>query len=121
MSTITLNNRVTSYSDSDAAFASCTALPIQQTTLNIEEMVGIDGLWDWEDCASVAMEVAVVTAVGSFVQGARVGAVAGAAAGGIPGAIFGVLSVGPLCAMGGAVTGALAGVALYTYREMNSE
>lgn len=38
MSTITLNNRVTSYSDSDAAFVSCTALPIEEKTLNVEEM-----------------------------------------------------------------------------------
>ena len=38
MATITLDNRVTSYSDSDAAFVSCTALPIHQTTLDFEEM-----------------------------------------------------------------------------------
>lgn len=38
MSTIALNNRVTSYSDSDAAFVSCTALPIEEKTLNVEEM-----------------------------------------------------------------------------------
>ena len=44
MSAVALNNRVTTYSDSDAIFASCTALPIHQTTLNIEEMAGIDGL-----------------------------------------------------------------------------
>ena len=44
MSAVALNNRVTTYSDSDAIFASCTALPIHQTTLNCEEMAGIDGL-----------------------------------------------------------------------------
>ncbi len=43
MSTITLNNRVTSFSDSNAAFVSCTALPIQQTTLNIEDMENMEG------------------------------------------------------------------------------
>lgn len=47
MSAVALNNRVTTYSDSDAIFASCTALPIQQTTLNCEEMAGIDGLCLW--------------------------------------------------------------------------
>ena len=44
MSPIASNNRLTTYSDSDAAFASCTALSIHQTTLNIEEMAGINGL-----------------------------------------------------------------------------
>ena len=43
MSAIALNNRVTSYSDSDAAFASCTVLPIQQTTLNIKDMENMEG------------------------------------------------------------------------------
>ena len=45
MSAVALNNRVTS--DSGAIFASCTSLPIQQTTLNCEEMAGIDGLCLW--------------------------------------------------------------------------
>lgn len=48
MSAVALNNRVTTYSDSDAIFASCTALPIHQTTLNCEEMTGIDGLCHYE-------------------------------------------------------------------------
>ena len=48
MSPIALNNRVTTYSDSDAAFASCTALSIHQTTLNCEEMAGIYGLCHYE-------------------------------------------------------------------------
>ena len=48
MSPIALNNRLTTYSDSDAAFVSCTALSIHQTTLNIEEMAGIDGLCHYE-------------------------------------------------------------------------
>ena len=48
MSAVALNNRVTTYSDSDAAFASCTALSIHQTTLNCEEMAGIDGLCHYE-------------------------------------------------------------------------
>ncbi len=42
MSPIASNNRLTTYSD--AAFASCTALSIHQTTLDIEEMAGINGL-----------------------------------------------------------------------------
>ena len=121
MSAITLKNRVTTYSDSDTAFATCPALPIQQTTLNIEEMAGIDGLWDWEECASEAMVTAVGGAVTGFVQGAKVGAVAGIAAGGLPGAVFGVLAVAPLFALGGAATGALAGAAMYTYTEITSE
>ena len=49
MSAVALNNRVTTYSDSDAAFASCTALSIHQTTLNCEEMAGIDGLCHYEE------------------------------------------------------------------------
>ena len=44
MSAIASNNRLTTYSDSDAVFASCTALSIHQTTLDIEEMAGINGL-----------------------------------------------------------------------------
>ncbi len=59
MSAIPLNNRVTSYSDSDATFASCTVLPIHQKTLNYEEMAGIDGLWSWEE---------VVDTVGDYVS-----------------------------------------------------
>ena len=49
MSAVALNNRVTTYSDSDAAFASCTALSIHQTTLNCEEMTGIYGLCHYEE------------------------------------------------------------------------
>ena len=48
MSAVALNNRLTTYSDSDAAFASCTALSIHQTTLNCEEMAGIYGLCHYE-------------------------------------------------------------------------
>ena len=48
MSAVALNNRLTTYSDSDAAFAFCTALSIRQTTLNYEEMAGIDGLCHYE-------------------------------------------------------------------------
>lgn len=48
MSAIASNNRLTTYSDSDVAFASCTALSIHQTTLNCEEMAGIDGLCHYE-------------------------------------------------------------------------
>ena len=48
MSAIASNNRLTTYSDSDAAFAFCTALSIRQTTLNYEEMAGIDGLCHYE-------------------------------------------------------------------------
>ena len=48
MSPIASNNRLTTYSDSDAAFVSCTALSIHQTTLNIEEMAGINGLCHYE-------------------------------------------------------------------------
>ena len=46
MSPIASNNRLTTYSD--AAFASCTALSIRQTTLNGEEMAGIYGLCHYE-------------------------------------------------------------------------
>ena len=49
MSRIASNNRLTTYSDSDAAFASCTALSIHQTTLTTEEMAGIDGLCHYEE------------------------------------------------------------------------
>ncbi|MCY3871468.1 MAG: hypothetical protein OXG87_18115 [Gemmatimonadetes bacterium] len=90
MSAIALNNRVTS--DSDAAFASCTALPVHQTTLNVEEMAGIDGLWDWGDFASEIVE----------------GAIVGAVAGGVTGVGIGV----------GAVGGAIAGACTYAFEDM---
>ena len=77
MSTITLDNRVTSYSDSDAAFVSCTALPIHQTTLDFEEMADIDGLWDWGDFGSAALEGAAMGVLGGL---AGVGASHAAAA-----------------------------------------
>ena len=94
MSVITLKNRVTTYSDSDTAFASCTALPIHQTTLNAAEMAGIDGLWDWGDFAS------------EVVTGAIVGGICGAVLGGAPGAAV------------GASGGALAGAASYIFDEL---
>ena len=43
MSAVALKNRVISDSNSEAVFASCTTLPIHQTTLHVEEMAGIDG------------------------------------------------------------------------------
>ncbi len=64
MSTVALNNRVTS--DSDAAFASCTALPISQTTLNVEEMAGIDGLCLLEEVLSTVQDIA--TEIGEVVD-----------------------------------------------------
>ena len=58
MSAIALNNRLTTYSDLDAALASCTSLPIRQTTLNIEEMAGIDGLCLLGEVLSTVQDVA---------------------------------------------------------------
>ena len=68
MSAIALNNRV--ISDSDAAFASCTALPIHQTTLNVGEMAGIDGLGSWADAIDKAVDYVsdVVDSVGDYVS-----------------------------------------------------
>ena len=70
MSAISLNNRVTSYSDSDASFASCTVLPIHQKTLNYEEMAGIDGLWSWEEVVDTVGDYVsdVVDTVGDYVS-----------------------------------------------------
>lgn len=101
MSAIVLNNRVTTHSGSDVAFAPCTALPIHQTTLNFEEMAGIDGLWDWGDFASCILEGTATGAVG--------GAVGGAFAGGLPGALMGVAT--------GATAGAVVGAAGYLWDE----
>ena len=95
MSVITLKNRVTTYSDLDTAFASCTALPIHQITLNTKEMAGIDGLWDWGDFAS------------TVVQGAIIGGVAG----GITGAGIGV----------GVAGGAIFGACTYAFEEMTTD
>lgn len=92
MSAIALNNRMITDSDSDAAFVACTALPIHHTTLNVEEMAGIDGLWDWGDFASEVVE----------------GAIVGAVAGGVTGVGIGV----------GAVGGAIAGACTYAFEEM---
>ena len=58
MSAVALNNRVTTYSDSDAIFASCTALPIHQTTLNCEEMAGLDGLCVLGEVAEIVQDTA---------------------------------------------------------------
>ena len=38
MSAVALKNRVTTDSNSDAVFASCTMQPVHQTTLNVEEI-----------------------------------------------------------------------------------
>ena len=74
MSAIALNNRVTSYSDSDAAFVSCTSLPIQQTTLNAEEMVcqGRGGL-DAETMLDVQVAVTLVLVAPNPVVGIALG------------------------------------------------
>ncbi len=101
MSAIAVKNRVTTYSDSDAAFASCTALPIHQTTLGFEEMAGIDGLWDWGDFASCILKGTAVGAVS--------GAVGGACAAGLPGALMGTAT--------GSVIGAATGAAAYAWDE----
>ena len=61
-------NRVTS--DSDAAFASCTALPIHQTMLNVKEMADIDGLGSLADAIDAAVDYIsdVVDRVGDSVS-----------------------------------------------------
>ncbi|MYC13573.1 MAG: hypothetical protein F4Y39_07575 [Gemmatimonadetes bacterium] len=63
-------NRVTSDSNSDAVFASCTILPIHQTTLNVEEMEGIDGLGSVTDAIDAAVDYVsdVVDSVGDCVS-----------------------------------------------------
>ena len=63
-------NRVTSDSNSDAVFASCTILPIHQTTLNVEEMEGIDGLGSVTDAIDSAIDYVsdVVDKIGDSVS-----------------------------------------------------
>lgn len=70
MSAIALNNRVTS--DSDAVFASCTALSIHQTTLDIEEMADIDGLGSLVDAIDAVGDYIsdTVDSVGDYVSSA---------------------------------------------------
>ena len=52
MSATASSDRLTTYSDSDAAFTSCTALSIHQTTLSLEEMAGIEGMCDLGEVVS---------------------------------------------------------------------
>ncbi len=63
-------NRVTSDSSSDAAFASCTILPIHQTMLNVEEMADIDGLGSLADAIDAAVDYIsdVVDGIGDSVS-----------------------------------------------------
>ena len=110
MSVIALNNRVKS--DSDAVFASCAALPVQQTTLNVDEMAGIDGLWDWGEFAESVVVGTIATAAGGAAGGAVVGAMAGGV-GAAPAAAAGAIS--------GAVAGAVGGAVYYTASEIISE
>jgi len=72
MSAVALNNRVTSDSNSDAVFASCTILPIHQTRLNAEEMAGLDGLGSLTDAIDKAIDYVsnVVDEVGDYVSDA---------------------------------------------------
>ncbi len=65
-----MHNRVTSDSNSDAVFASCTILPIHQTTLNVEEMAGIDGLGSVADAIDAAVDYIsdVVDSVGDCIS-----------------------------------------------------
>ena len=115
MSAITLNNRVTTHSGSDVAFASCAALPIHQTTLNAEEMAGIDGLWDWGDFVSTVGFYAITTAVGGAGGGAVIGAVVTSPSG--PGAALGAALGAAKGFVGGFVAGALAGATAYAWEE----
>lgn len=70
MSAVALNNRMTSDSNSDAVFASCTILPIHQTRLNAEEMAGLDGLGSLTDAIDKAIDYVsnVVDEVGDYVS-----------------------------------------------------
>ncbi|MCY3871466.1 MAG: hypothetical protein OXG87_18105 [Gemmatimonadetes bacterium] len=70
MSAVALNNRVTSDSNSDAVFASCTILPIHQTTLNVKEMADIDGQGGVADTIDAAIDYIsdVVDSVGDYVS-----------------------------------------------------
>ena len=63
-------NRVTSDSNSDAVFASCTILPIHQTMLNVKEMEGIDGLGSVTDAIDAAIDYVsdVVDKIGDSVS-----------------------------------------------------
>lgn len=65
-----MHNRVTSDSNSDAVFASCTILPIYQTTLNVEEMADIDGLGSVTDAIDAAIDYVsdVVDKIGDSVS-----------------------------------------------------
>ncbi len=110
MSVIALNNRVKS--DSDAVFASCAALPVQQTTLNVDEMAGIDGLWDWDEFNEAVQTAAVVGTISGAATGATTGAMAGGI-GALPGAALG--------AGIGYVSGVVSGAAGYILSEITSE
>ncbi len=61
-------NRVTS--DSGAAFASCTTLPIHQTMLNVKEMADIDGLGSLAETIDAAVDYIsdVVDGIGDSVS-----------------------------------------------------
>ena len=112
MSAVTLKNRVTTDSGSDVAFASCTALPINQITLNAEEMAGIDGLWDWDEFNESVQTGAVI----GTISGAATGAVAGAMVGGV-GAVPGAA----VAAGVGYIGGVIGGAAGYIWSEITSE
>ncbi len=127
MSVITLKNRVTTHSDSDVAFASCTALPIHQTTLNVDEMAGIDGLWDWGEFNSQVIKSGVTTGASGAIIGGITGGITAAVATSPTGpGVFAGIAAGT---WGGAKTGFAFGYAagvvgaaiVYTYDEITSD
>ena len=62
MNAIALDNQLGMYSELSGAFSSCESLPIHHSTLTFEEMVAIDGLWDWGEFAAVTVTGAVAGA-----------------------------------------------------------
>ena len=76
MNTIALDNRMGIHFESSGGYNTCEALPIHQSTLTLEEMAGIDGLWDWNKFNS-AIYNGMAVGTGLAVLGLGIAALSG--------------------------------------------
>ena len=110
MNAIALDNQLGMYSELSGAFSSCESLPIHHSTLTFEEMLAIDGLWDWGEFAFVTGTAAVAGAAGGLAVGKYLAA----------GGPFGWKAAG-VAIIAGAIGSAATAAITYTANELRKE
>lgn len=111
MNAIALDNRLGMYSELSGAFSSCESLPILHSTLTFEEMVAIDGLWDWGEFAWAAGAGAALGVTTVYAKAAATAVIAGPAGAAVAASTVAIA----------AGTGLIVGAAAYTLNELRKE